>query len=113
MEKTTNKDKTKQAERALLDSWHPHIKNAMDKLHNKFKSDTKFILTESDLKCWLFYFLQKEKTKKETFEVHTEVTHYPHSQTIQNEIKVKVQKYFFRDLTILDNSNVIENEELC
>jgi hypothetical protein len=116
MAKTPNslsvEDKRKKAERALLDSWHPHIKNAMEKLHNKFKSDTKFILTESDLKCWLFYFLQEEKPYT-PFAVHTEVTHYAEHSSKDKETQEETteEKHKFRDLSLLCPSEINANEE--
>lgn len=93
-----------------IEIWINSIKTAMLQVHSRFKQDTKNILTESDLKCWLFYELQNQENK--TYAVHTEVTHYPYSNPIQNGVTVKIQKYFFRDLTILDNVNVIENNKL-
>lgn len=95
-------------EHALLDSWHPHIKNAMEYLHKKFKSDTKFILTESDLKCWLFYYLQDEKPYI-PFVVHTEVTHYAKQKVVDG---VKDKEYKFRDLTLLNPNNLKDAEKI-
>jgi hypothetical protein len=95
----------------LPNNWMIAVNKAMLQLYERFKNDTKFILTESDLKCWLFFELQKQNTDV-PYAVHTEVTHYPKSNKIQNGITVEVQKYFFRDLTILNNDNVIENNEL-
>jgi hypothetical protein len=87
----------------LLASWHPHIESAMKKLHTSFINDNKFILTESDLKCWLFYFLQQEGPCLH-FAVHTEVTHYaPH--TDPNHIEPE-KKYRFRDLSLLCPKNI-------
>jgi hypothetical protein len=105
----TETDKN-QAERALLDSWHPHIKSAMESLHCKFQSDTKFILTESDLKCWLFYYLQAEKPYI-PFTVHTEVTHYAKHVTNKGKKKVEETKHKFRDLSLLCPWEVKANEE--
>lgn len=91
-------------------SWMVAVNKAMMQLHDRFKTDPKIILTESDLKCWLF--LKLKKVENATFSVHTEITHYPYSKTVQDGITVKVQKYFFRDLTILDDKNVSDNSKL-
>lgn len=80
----------------------------MFELHQKFISHTKFILTESDLKCWLFYFLQHEMPYI-PFAVHTEVTHYAMHQ--ENDKKPE-KKYKFRDLSILNPNNVKDAEEI-
>lgn len=106
--KTTGQDKRKQEERALLESWHPHIENAMKRLQEKFQSDTKFILTESDLKCWLFYYLQAEKPYK-PYVVHTEVTHYAMHKENDKEPK---KKYKFRDLSLLSPYNIKDAGEI-
>jgi hypothetical protein len=124
-----SKKLTSQEERALLNSWHPHVENAMKALHAKFKSDTKFILTESDLKCWLFHFLEMEKSKSSTNEntytkkesevnknlyaVHTEVTHYaPHIVKSNDVDIIKLEKkYKFRDLSLLCPDQINTNEE--
>lgn len=97
----------KEEERVLLDKWHLHISNAMQQLHLKFNNDSKFILTESDLKCWLFFYLQQEKPYI-PFAVHTEVTHYaPHIE------KEKVEKkHKFRDLSLLCPWELKANEDL-
>lgn len=117
MAKTTKpiseEEKRKKDERALLDSWHPHIKNAMAKLHEKFISDTKFILTESDLKCWLFYFLQAERPYI-PFEVHTEVTHYAEHVKVSKKTQAEIleRKHKYRDLSLLCPWKVEANENL-
>lgn len=95
-------------DRDLLNNWHPHISNAMQQLHLKFRNDTKFILTESDLKCWLFYYLQHEEPYI-PFAVHTEVTHYaPH--LVKDILDDKLYK--FRDLSLLCPWELKANEEL-
>lgn len=101
------------SERDLLDSWHPIIENAMKSLHSKFQADTKFILTESDLKCWLFYYLQQEKPYT-PFAVNTEVTHYANHKIQDKETQEDKteKKYKFRDLTILNPNNVKDAEEI-
>lgn len=117
MAKTTKpisvEDKRNKEGIALLDSWHPHIKNAMENLHKKFLLDTKYILTESDLKCWLFYYLQGERPYI-PFVVHTEVTHY--AEHIVNDEKTKKdsieRKHKFRDLSLLCPWKVEANEDL-
>lgn len=104
----TSTEEKRNKEKELLLSWHPSIKNAMKNLHQKFKSDTKFILTESDLKCWIFYFLQQEKPYI-LYAVHTEVTHYA-LHTEDNEEPKK--KYKLRDLSLLCPWKIKENEEI-
>jgi hypothetical protein len=109
----SEEEKRKQDESALLDSWHPHIESAIKKLHSKFQADTKFILTESDLKCWLFYYLQEEKSYI-PFAVHTEVTHYA-EHIVKDEKNKKdsiERKYKFRDLSLLCPWEVKANEDL-
>jgi hypothetical protein len=116
MAKATNQlsdiDKRKQAERILLDSWHHHIKSAMQNLHKKFHSDTKFILTESDLKCWLFYYLQPEKPFI-PFAVHTEVTHYAKHTVSDKKTQEETieKKHKFRDLSLLCPWEIKANED--
>lgn len=88
-------------------TWMSTVEKAMMQLHYRFKGDTKFILTESDLKCWLFYELQNQKTYV-PFAVHSEVTHYA-EHYINNDIVV--EKHKFRDLSLLTPSAVIDNEE--
>lgn len=95
-------------EEALLESWHPHIKNAMHNLYGMFRSSNKFILTESDLKCWLFYFLQQEKPYI-PYAVHSEVTHYANHK---DNDKDSNKKYKFRDLSLLCPWEIKANEEL-
>lgn len=98
---------TKEEEKVLLDTWEPLVKTAIKKLHKKFKGDSKFILTESDLKCWLFYYLQKQKPYT-TYAVHTEVTHYaPHI----NKKNVPEKIFKFRDLSLLCPWKIKDNEE--
>lgn len=92
----------------LLNSWQPHISNAMKEVHNRFQVDTKFILTESDLKCWLFYELQNQKPYIQ-YAVHTEVTHYAEHH-FNEEIVVK--KHKFRDLSLLCPWLIKDNEEI-
>ncbi len=99
-------DPQKTNERELLESWHPHIQSAMKQLHTKFLTDTKFILTESDLKSWLFYYLQHEKPYT-PFAVHTEVTHYAEHQKNDKEPE---KKYKFRDLSLLCPWKITANE---
>jgi hypothetical protein len=120
MAKTTKpitKTDKNQDERALLDSWHPHIKSAMQNLHKKFHSDTKYILTESDLKCWLFYYLQgiSANDKNDIYSVHTEITHFaPHlvkASSNKNVIELK-KKYKYRDLSLFQNKSINDAEEI-
>jgi hypothetical protein len=127
-----SKKLTSQEERALLNSWHPHVENAMKALHAKFISDTKFILTESDLKCWLFHFLEMEKSKsspnentdtkkevevnKNLYAVHTEVTHYAQHLEEKKEKDILIvkleEKHKFRDLSLLCPWEIRANLEL-
>jgi hypothetical protein len=102
----------KQRERDILDSWHPHIENAMRNLHSKFQADTKFMLTESDLKCWLFYYLQQEKPYT-PFAVNTEVTHYAEHIVKDEKTKQEIteKKHKFRDLSLLCPWEINANEE--
>jgi hypothetical protein len=88
------------------DCWMPYVNDSMKKLHNRFKLDTKFILTESDLKCWLFYELQNQKPYI-PYAVHTEVTHYAKHTNHKNKLETK---YKFRDLSLLTPSAIIDNE---
>jgi len=112
MSKATKKTEPKDVEpddKTILDSWQPHIKSTMKKLHDKFKGDgSKYILTESDLKCWLFYYLQQEKPYL-PFAVHTEVTHY-HIKKHKNEEEKDL--YSFRDLSLLCPWKLKANVEL-
>ncbi|MCA4783141.1 hypothetical protein IF125_12900 [Empedobacter stercoris] len=79
---------------------------AMESLFNKFKENPKLILTESDLKCWLFMELQVVLNDQDLpFSVHTEVTHYLRNPQIE-------RKLFMRDLTILNDKNLNLNEEI-
>ena len=94
-------------ERDFLDNWHFHILNAMKQFHTKFLTNTKFILTESDLKCWLFYYLQHEKPYT-PYAVHTEVTHYGNHQENDKEPE---KKHKFRDLSLLCPWKITANEE--
>ena len=76
-------------------------------MFKRFSGNSKLILTESDLKCWLFRELMHEieQGEKPSLSVHTEVTHYPRNEGNKS-------KYFMRDLTILDSQNLKMNEEL-
>jgi len=87
--------------------YHQLTEKALAKVFGRFKENPKLILTESDLKCWLFLELVKdiEGMQESTLSVHTEVTHYP-------RIEPNLKKFFMRDLTILDSVNVVENEEI-
>ncbi|QQM27704.1 hypothetical protein [Elizabethkingia sp. M8] len=78
----------------------------MDSLFEKFKVNPKMILTESDLKCWLFLELTNEieSLQNSTLSVHTEVTHYFKAEKRSNKR--------FRDLTILDSQNLCLNEDI-
>lgn len=92
----------------LPNSWMITVNKAMIQLHNRFKDDTKFILTESDLKCWLFYELQNQKPYI-PYAVHTEVTHYAQHTNMNEELE---KKYKFRDLSLLCPWLIKDNEEI-
>jgi len=98
----------KAEQKEMLNNWSKHIERAINNLHEKFVYDSKFILTESDLKCWLFYFLQQEKPYI-PYAVHTEVTHYAQHDVDGKETE---KKYKFRDLSLLCPWAIKENEVL-
>lgn len=81
----------------LPNGWMIAVNKAMIQVHERFKDDSKFILTESDLKCWLFYELQNQKTDV-PYAVHTEVTHYAKHTNEKDKLE---KKYKFRDLSLL------------
>lgn len=92
----------------LPNSWMIAVNKAMIQVHERFKDDSKFILTESDLKCWLFYELQNQKTYV-PFAVHSEVTHYAEHTNEKDKLE---KKYKFRDLSLLCPSLIKDNEEI-
>ncbi|MEY3501113.1 MAG: hypothetical protein RL308_2785 [Bacteroidota bacterium] len=92
----------------LLNAWQSNIDDAMNKVHEKFCGNTKFILTESDLKCWLFYELQNLKPYI-PYAVHTEVTHYAKHTDEKEKLE---KKYKFRDLSLLCPWLIRDNEEI-
>ena len=79
---------------------------ALENVFIRFKENPKLILTESDLKCWLFLELTNEIVglQNSGLSVHTEVTHYLETERRKNKR--------FRDLTILDSKNLDINEDL-
>jgi hypothetical protein len=97
-------------ERVMLEeptkSWMVAVKKAMTDLHLNFKNNPRAILTESDLKCWVF--LELKKVENAAFSVHTEITHY--AEHFYND-EIVVKKYKFRDLSLLTPSAIIDNEK--
>ena len=91
-------------------SWLESLSTALVVVHSTFNNNPKTILTESDLKCWLFHELQTIKNK--TYSVHSEVTHYPHTESQENLATVKIQKYHFRDLSLLGPDGIKGNKQL-
>jgi hypothetical protein len=81
-------------------------RKALENVFIRFKENPKLILTESDLKCWLFLELTNEIVglQNSRLSVHTEVTHYLETERRKNKR--------FRDLTILDSKNLDINEDL-
>ena len=92
------------------DTWLINLETALKAVHSTYGQTPEIILTESDLKCWLFLELQKIKNK--TYVVHSEVTHFVQTTLRENQATVKMRKYFLRDLTLLNNNNLDENEVL-
>lgn len=81
---------------------------AMVNTFHAFKRNYKLILTESDLKCWLYLELRNliKCQGEPNLSVHTEVTHYTGNKTKNNR-----KEYFMRDLTLLD-SNTLDLSEV-
>lgn len=75
----------------------------MFEVFKTFKSNSKLILTESDLKCWMFHHFQSNIN--ENIHIHSEITHYLKTNDPD-------KNYFFRDMTILDPDNLSLNETL-
>ncbi|HFI4797647.1 hypothetical protein HZP23_14035 [Elizabethkingia anophelis] len=94
-------------DQAYISLYHDLTQKAMDSLFEKFKVNPKMILTENDLKCWLFLELTNEieSLQNSTLSVHTEVTHYP-------RLSENISKLFMRDLTILDSDKLELNDAL-
>ncbi|WP_407506321.1 hypothetical protein [Elizabethkingia miricola] len=94
-------------DQAYISLYHELTQTAMNSLFEKFKVNPKMILTESDLKCWLFLELTNEieSQQNSTLSVHTEVTHYP-------RLPEDIDKLFMRDLTILDSDKLELNDTL-
>jgi hypothetical protein len=87
---------------------------AMINTHSAFRGNPKLILTESDLKCWLYLELQQliKQQLECNLSIHTEVTHYS-GNLIKNNCNNQLRKeYFMRDLTILDFDNLNLNNAL-
>ena len=90
--------------------WLDCFEAALKKVHSMYEHTPEMILTESDLKCWLFFELQNIQNK--TYSVHSEVTHFVNSNVRKNQATIKIRKYFLRDLTLLSNKKLDENEVL-
>lgn len=91
-------------------SWLESLDTAVISVHSAFNRNPKTILTESDLKCWLFHELQN--IDKKNYTVHSEVTHYPHTEIREDLATVKIQKYHFRDLSLLGAEGIKGNNQL-
>lgn len=88
----------------LLTSWVPYVKDAMYRVWKRFNQNTKCILTESDLKCWMFYELNQQIPDTDNYSVHTEITHYTK--------KKGKRKLNFRDLSLLDPTKLLDSSEV-
>lgn len=91
-------------------SWLESLDTAIIAVHSTFNKNPKTILTESDLKCWLFHELQN--IDKKTYTAHSEVTHYPRTSIQEDLTTVKIQKYHFRDLSLLGSDGINGNNQL-
>lgn len=89
----------------LLNHWSDSIEYAMKELWIRFNENPKCILTESDLKCWMFIELNHFKPESNQYAVHSEVTQY--SRSFKDKEKLN-----FRDLSLLNPSKIIDNEEI-
>jgi hypothetical protein len=83
--------------------WQEVTQHSIINIWQRFKTNPKDLLTESDLKCWLFNELINKKTDSSSYSVHTEVTHYS---------KEEKKKYRYRDLSLLTTNNIELNKEL-
>lgn len=99
-------------EEQILNLWHPKLHEAVLEVFGMYKDDPKIILTESDLKCWLYSRLIGKNVTEEgdecKYSVHSEVTHY---HPDQNEDGVIKKDYHFRDLSLLQEIRIAENED--
>jgi hypothetical protein len=88
--------------------WHSAIENAMTEVMKNFVVPPhSIILTESDLKCWLFSMLLPQANDG-GYTVHSEITHY-HKQ--ERHVGQK-RKYHLRDISLLDPEYIELNEEI-
>lgn len=89
-----------------INLYHEISEKAIENVFKRFTEYSKLILTESDLKCWLFLELQKEieKIDENTLSAYSEVTHYASKEDKNNKR--------FRDLTLLDSKNLKLNEDI-
>ena len=85
--------------------WEQAAETAIMRVWKLFQLDQKSILTESDLKCWLFTELNMLKFCEKPFAVHTEVTHYAGNVD-------SAKTYSFRDLSLLSQKYINLNNEI-
>jgi hypothetical protein len=93
-----------------INIWLDCFETALKKVYTRYALKPEIILTESDLKCWLFYELQTKNEKN--YSVHSEVTHYHRTEIREDLAIVKIQKYHFRDLSLLGPNGIEGNEQL-
>lgn len=93
-----------------INIWLDCFETALKKVHTRYALKPEIILTESDLKCWLFHELQTKNEKN--YSVHSEVTHYPRTEIKEDLATVKIQKYHFRDLSLLGSDGIKGNNQL-
>ena len=86
--------------------WELTAETAINRVWKLFQLDQKTILTENDLKCWLFTELNLLKFCEESFVVHTEATHY------SRHLWRRQKRYTFRDLSLLNPQNIRLNNQL-
>lgn len=101
-------------EEQILELWKPCLREAVLEVFSMYKDDTKIILTESDLKCWLYSRLIGKNVTGEgdecKYSVHSEVTHYhPEKQDDSGNIE---KDYHFRDMSLLQKANILDNEQI-
>lgn len=92
----------------LLEFWRRPVTNAVTEVWKGLNYQARWILTESDLKCWVYTKLFNESLQI-GFAVHTEVTHWHHIP-VEGEDPEKV--YHFRDLSLLNPDKINENADI-